>query len=78
MALVAVQSLDLVQRQDIPVHPDIGVAALAQLVEQFAVMSLSAHDQRSEQIALLPLIFIHYQVHDLRVGVADHLLPRDR
>ena len=78
VAFVAVQSINLVQREYIPVHSDIGVASFAELVEQLAVMSLAPHDQRSEQIALLALIFIHYEVHDLRVRVAGHLLPRDR
>ena len=78
MTFVAVQSVNFVERKYIPVHSDIGVATFSELVEQFAVVSLAADDQRSEQVALLPLIFIHYKVHDLRVRVADHLPPRDR
>ncbi len=78
MTLVAVQGIHFVQREDIPVHPDIGVATLAELVEQFAVVPLAADNKRSQEVALLPLIFIHYEVHDLRVGVADHFFSRDR
>ena len=78
MAFVAVQGIDLVQRKDLPVHPDVGVATLAHLVEQLAVVSLATHHQRGEKVALLPPVLIHYQVDDLSVGVAGHLLPGDR
>ena len=74
---VAVHGLDLVQVADLPVDADLQIALLAERVEQFAVVALAAAHQRREQHALASVELLQDQVHDLRVGVAHHLLARD-
>ena len=74
MPFVAVQGLDIVQIQDFPVDPDLGIAFFAEGVEKLTVMALSAAHQRSEQQAFAALVVRHYQIHYLLVGVAHHLL----
>ena len=75
MDLVAVQGLNLVEFPDLPVDPHLDIAPAAELVEEFAVMALAAPHERSEEVAFPPEVFLHDQVHDLFVGVADHLPP---
>ena len=78
MALVAVQCIYLIQGLDFSVHPYLRIATSPELVEQLAVVSLAAPYERSQEIALLPLVALHDQVHNLLVGIADHLLAGSR
>ena len=77
MGLVAVHGLDRAEFVDLPVDAHLGVSALAELLEQFAVVALAAAHQRAEQQALAPLEAGLYQGDDLLIGVADHLSAAD-
>ena len=75
MRLVAVQGRYFLQGEDFPVDADLGEAPLAELLEQFPVVALAAADERGEQIAFPAPVRGHDEVRDLRVRIADHLLP---
>ena len=75
VGLVTVQGLYFLQFQDFAIYAHFGIAAPAQLVQEFAVVALSAPDERSQQIALAAGVAAHHQVYNLLVRVAHHLLP---
>ena len=77
MCLVAVHRLHLVEAADLAVDAHLQVALLAERLEQLAVVALAPAHQRGEQQALAAVVFLQDQVHDLRVGVADHFPARD-
>ena len=74
VGLVAVQGLHFLQFQDFSVDAHLGVAAAAQLVQELAVMALSAPDERGQQVALAARIPAHHQVYNLLIRVTHHLL----
>ena len=76
MGLVAVHRLDVVQFADLAVDAHLQEALLAERIEKLAVVALASAHQRREQQAFASLEFLQDQVHDLRVGIAHHLLAR--
>ena len=76
VGLVAVQGSDFGQFRDLSVYAALGVAPLAELVEEFLVMSLPAPDQRRQQVAFPVPVGLHHQLEYLLVGVSDHLDAR--
>ena len=78
MGLVAVHGLKGTQVLNLPVDAHLGIATLAELFEQLAVMAFSAAHQRTEQQALASLEPGLDQGNDLLVGVTDHLFAADR
>ena len=78
MGLVAVHGLKGTQVLDLPVDAHLGIATLAELFEQLAVMAFAAAHQRAEQQAFASLEPGLDQGDDLLVGVTDHLFAADR
>ncbi len=75
MGLVAVQGVDIGERGYLGVYAHLGIALLAQLLEELLVAALAPVDKRGEQQALPAVVFLQYQIHYALVGVSDHLPP---
>ena len=78
MRLVSVKLCDFRKFADFAVDTDLGVPALAELVEEFLVVSFPSFDQRSQEIAFLSVVVLHDEIYDLLVGIADHFLACGR
>lgn len=78
MAFVAVQGIDVIELLNFAVYADLRIAFLSVLLEELTVVTLAPADERREQDAFASLIFFHYEIDDLRVGVAYHLLAGGR
>ena len=74
MRFVAVHERDHAQVLDLPVDPALGVALPSHLGEELLVMSFPSADYGRKKVAFPPVVILQYEVHDLLVRVADHLL----
>ena len=74
MWLITVQSRDFIQFAQLSVDTDLGVAALAHLLEELFVVTLSATNQRSKKITFAAGVVLHDQRDYLLIAVSDHSL----
>ena len=73
MGLVPVQLGDFRKVFQFSVNADLCVAAPAELVEQFFVMTFTAFDQRGQEVTFPSPVIFYDEVYYLLVGVTDHL-----
>ena len=72
MGLVTVQSRHFVQFAKFSVYTDLGISALAHLLQEFLIVAFPTLDNRSKKVALAVLVIFHDQGYDLLVGITDH------
>ena len=78
MGLVPVQLGHLGKILQLAVNAYLRISALAHLVEELLVMAFTPSDERSEKVTFAASVVRKYEVSDLLVGIADHLLPGGR
>ena len=78
MGLVTVKRGHFVQFAKFPVDTHLSISPLAHLLQKFLVMSLTAFHHRSQEITFPVLVILHYQRHDLLIGISDHRFARLR
>ncbi len=72
--LIAVELHAVRQFAHLPVDPHMKESLFADLIEQFAVMSLATLDQRGEHEDLLAVVLFQDEINDLLLAVPHHLL----
>ena len=76
VVLVSVQLHAMSHFAHFAIYPDIEIALLPHIFEEFLVMSLTGSDQRSQQIDALAEVVLTNQFQNLFFGILHHLLAR--